>query len=102
MNALLRNSMLAAAMSLGLSFAGIASAQDTCDPTKEECPPKKGDCSPGFYKNHLSFWVDVFCTEATDPSCSELLAQLTCKGSDADCGRSAAAAFLNAASGCTE
>jgi hypothetical protein len=102
MNALLKNSMLAAALSLGLSFAGVASAQECGGKGQPPCPPKKGDCSPGFYKNHLSFWVDIFCTELTDPSCSELLAALTCKGSDADCGRSAAADFLNAASGCTE
>jgi hypothetical protein len=31
-----------------------------------------------------------------------LLNALTCKGSDASCGRSDAAAYLNACTGCTE
>jgi hypothetical protein len=66
-------------------------------------PPKTGNCSPGFYKNHLTFWVGIYCDDiTTDPTCSELLEALTCKGSDATCGRSAAAAYLNSLSGCSE
>ena len=56
----------------------------------------------GYWKNHLTEWVDIYCGEATDPTCGELLDALTCKGSDARCGRSDAAAFLNALTGCTE
>jgi hypothetical protein len=103
MNALLKNSMLAAAVYLGLSFASVASAQDACDPNKEKCPPppKTGDCSPGFYKTHIDFWWGIYCDIGTG-ECSTLLTALTCKGGDAFCGRSAAAAFLNSQSGCTE
>jgi len=103
MNALLRNSLLAAALSLGLSLAGTASAQE-CDPKDPKCeppPPTKADCSPGFYKNHIDFWWGIYCDIASG-QCSDLLTALTCKGSDATCGRSDAAAFLNAQSGCTE
>lgn len=60
-------------------------------------------CSPGFYKNHLTFWVGTCCDDTTtDPSCAEILTALTCRGSDASCGRSAAAAFLDACTGCSE
>jgi hypothetical protein len=60
-------------------------------------------CSPGFYKNHLTVWVGICCDDtSTDPSCAELLEDLTCRGSDASCGRSAAAAFLDACTGCSE
>lgn len=93
--------MLAAAMSLGLSFAGIASAQE-CDPKDPKCePPKKADCSPGFFKTHIDFWWGIYC-DIPSGQCSDLLTALTCKGADATCGRSAAADFLNAQSGCTE
>jgi hypothetical protein len=78
-----------------------------CDPKKDpKCepppPPKSGNCSPGFYKNHVDFWFGIYCDDLTAPTCTQLLSQLNCKGADATCGRSAAAAYLNAQSGCTE
>ena len=67
------------------------------------CQKKGTGCSPGFYKHHLTFWVGICCDDTTtDPSCSELLTALACKGSDASCGRSAAAAFLDACTHCSE
>lgn len=80
---------------------------DCADPdcaAAPECqkPPTGTGCSPGFFKNHQETWVGTCCTDATTPSCASLLTALTCKGSDASCGRSAAAAFLNACTGCTE
>lgn len=66
------------------------------------CKPSGTGCSPGFYKNHLDFWVGSCCTDVSDPTCAELNTALTCKGSDASCGRSAAAAFLDACTGCSE
>jgi hypothetical protein len=107
MNLLLRNSMFAAALSLGLAFSGTAMAQvkpPPCDPNKEVCepPPKDGTpCSPGFYKNHIDFWWGIYC-DIGSGQCATLLTALTCKGADATCGRSDAAAYLNAQSGCTE
>lgn len=109
----MRKTFLFVAVLAGMVFglSGIALAQ-TCDPAKEECPcdpaketcepPKEGgDCSPGFYKNHTGFWFGIYCDDTTS-ECEDLLEALTCRGSDADCGRSAAAAILNDRSGCTE
>jgi hypothetical protein len=84
----------------------------TPDPTGEPSPdptpePTGEPCSPGYWKNHLTEFYSV-CTEAwmesggAFGSCGELLTALTCQGSDASCRRSAAAAALNAVSGCTE
>lgn len=105
MNGLVRTSLLAAAMSIGLSVvAGPAFAQ-TCDPKDPKCvpPPKSGTpCSPGFYKNHIDFWWQIYCNDVNAPTCSQLLTALTCKGADETCGRSAAASYLNGQSGCTE
>lgn len=71
-------------------------------------PPDGTPCSPGYWKNHLDEFNE-FCTSAAaltvEPrldSCSDLLTALTCKGSDASCLRSAAAALLNTVSGCEE
>ena len=93
-----------AVLSLALAFsAGPAGAQTKCG-GKDQPPCKKATgCSPGFYKHHLTFWVGICCNDTTtDPSCAELLTALTCKGSDASCGRSAAAHFLDACTGCSE
>ena len=77
-------------------------------PSPSPSPPPPGiPCSPGFWKNHLSLF-NQYCQAAADlpgdqfTTCSELLTALTCKGSDASCGRSAAAAALNTVSGCRE
>jgi hypothetical protein len=88
--------------------AGTAQAQ--CDPKDPKCepPPKTTACSPGYWKNHLDEFNE-FCgaaaalalTEELD-SCPELLTALTCKGSDASCLRSVAAALMNTVSGCEE
>jgi hypothetical protein len=64
-------------------------------------PPATG-CSPGYYKNHPEIWVGICCTDSTDPTCATLLSRLTCKGGDAACGRSSAAAFLDACTQCSE
>jgi hypothetical protein len=99
----MRKTFLFVAVLAGMVFglSGSALAQK-CDPKDPKCePPKEGDCSPGFYKNHTDFWFGIYCDDSTS-ECSDLLAALTCKGADATCGRSAAAAHLNALSGCTE
>ena len=74
---------------------------DCEDPDCKDCKVE-GDCSPGFYKNHLDFWYGVYCGGDGEPDCDVLLDALTCKGSDASCGRSDAADYLNGVSGCTE
>jgi hypothetical protein len=79
------------------------------DPVCKVPPPPGGiPCSPGFWKNHPDDF-DEFCEAAAaltvEPrldSCRDLLTALTCKGSDASCLRSAAAALLNTVSGCQE
>lgn len=70
-------------------------------PNDPACQTKGEPCSPGFYKNHIDFWWGIYCDDSTN-QCSSLLTALTCKGADATCGRSAAAAYLNGQSGCTE
>lgn len=93
---------LAVGLALALS-AGTVGAQ-VCDPKTQKCPPpppKGTGCSPGFYKNHLDFWVQC-CDGEGQPSCASLLTALTCKGSDALCGRSAAALYLDGCTGCSE
>jgi len=73
-----------------------------CFDTDCKCEPPKGTpCSPGYWKNHLTVF-NATCVQVTGWTCPELLTALTCKGSDATCKRSAAAAALNAISGCTE
>jgi len=78
------------------------------EPTPEPTPPPTGiPCSPGYWKNHEAHFNSVCAAAAALPgdaftSCSGLLTALTCKGSDASCGRSAAAAALNTISSCTE
>src|SRR5262245_2785040 len=78
---------------------------DCADP---DCKCHHGkDCSPGFWKNHEDAF-NQFCEEAAAipgnafSSCDDLRAALNCKGSNADCKRSAAAAALNQVSGCKE
>lgn len=78
---------------------------DCSDPdcaTDPACGKTGTGCSPGFYKNHTDIWVGICCDSTSDPTCGELLDALTCKGSDASCGRSAAAAILDACTGCSE
>ena len=79
----------------------------TPTPTPEPTPtPAPTGCSPGFYKKHQSLWVGTCCDGAGQRSCSGLLFALDaangCKGSDASCGRSEAAAYLDACTGCSE
>lgn len=66
------------------------------------CQKTGEGCSPGFYKNHPEVWVGSCCDSTTTPTCGQLLDALTCKGSDSSCGRSAAAGFLDACTGCSE
>lgn len=80
-----------------------------CDDPDCKCPPSDGvPCSPGFWKNHLDLFNQYCDAAAALPgdqftTCAQLWTALTCRGSDAGCGRSAAAAALNTASGgCTE
>ena len=74
-------------------------AQKGCDPKTQKCAT---GCSPGFYKNHPVIWVGICCDGQGQPSCADLTTALNCKGSDANCGRSAAAAVLDACTGCSE
>ena len=65
----------------------------------EPSPSPGTGCSPGYYKNHPEVWVGICCEGA---ACDELMKALSCKGSDASCGRSAAARYLDACTGCSE
>jgi hypothetical protein len=79
-----------------------------CNPENEVCPPPPppGDCSPGFYRNHQELWFFVgtpYCDGPLQPTCFDLLFAMDpvngCKGSNASCGRGAAAAYLNSVTG---
>jgi len=79
---------------------GCAASAPECQKTPPPPPPGTG-CSPGFYKNHTEFWINnTSC--CTGSACQALLNALNCRGSDASCGRSAAAATLDACTGCSE
>ena len=81
------------------------------DPTLPGCepppPPPGTPCSPGYWKNHATAF-NTYCAAAAalggDPftTCGQLMTALTCRGSDASCGRHLAAAALNSVSACTE
>src|SRR5262245_31886572 len=103
MNALLKKSLWAVALTAALSIANVASASAPSgeDPPPPPPPPTGKDCSPGFYKNHIEYWWGIYC-DIGSGECANLLTSLICKGSDASCGRSTAAAFLNSQSGCKE
>jgi hypothetical protein len=74
-------------------------------------PPNGTPCSPGFWKNHEDEF-DAACGAAAAlaaaqgitrlDTCDELLAAVSCRGSDASCLRSLAASLLNTVSGCEE
>jgi hypothetical protein len=83
------------------------------NPATGECevppppPPPGVGCSPGYWKNHLTEFNASCAAAAALPGdrftdCDDLLTALTCKGSDASCGRNEAAGKLNTISGCTE
>jgi hypothetical protein len=83
--------------------------EPTVTPTPEPSPtpPAGVPCSPGYWKNHESEFAQFCGAAAAVPgdqftTCGQLYTALTCKGSDASCGRSAAAAALNTVSSCTE
>lgn len=82
----------------------VLQAQKTCDPKVEKCD-EGTPCSPGYWKNHLDEFY-LYCDAAADSSdfddCADILTALTCRGSDASCRRSEAAAAMNAITGCTE
>jgi hypothetical protein len=74
---------------------------DGDDPDCQKKPPTEG-CSPGFYKNHPEIWVGICCDTGLEGSlvCADLNAGLTppCRGGTC----AAAAAILDACTGCTE
>jgi hypothetical protein len=101
------------------TFSGSALAAERCDngidddkdklvdckdpdcSADPKCVKEPTGCSPGFYKNHTEIWVGICCDEASG-ECDALLARLTCRGNDAICMRSSAAAFLDLCTGCSE
>jgi len=97
----LRGSSTNDAGSLLVPNALAASPSPSPTPSPSPSPSSNG-CSPGYFKNHQSTWVGTCCGNEGQRSCDDLLTALTCRGSDASCGRSDAAAYLNACTGCTE
>ena len=73
---------------------------DCADPDCN-CNPKGTPCSPGYWKNHRAQF-NTWCGQVPGWTCDQLWTALNCRGSDASCRRGAAAAALNAVSGCTE
>lgn len=73
------------------------------DGADSDCQKEPGTgCSPGFYKNHLSFWQGQGCGDSAGLTDAQILERLECGGRDSTCGRSAAAALLDACTGCSE
>jgi hypothetical protein len=75
--------------------------------TDPACTKGGTPCSPGYWKNHIEAFNASCGAAAALPgdqftTCAQLLTALTCKGSDASCGRSAAAAAMNTITGCVE
>ena len=91
----------------GGSFNTEVEPTPTPTPTPPPPPPPGIPCSPGYWKNHEADFA-LHCSAAAAlpgdafTTCDDLLTALTCHGSDASCGRSAAAAALNTVSSCTE
>ena len=99
---------LAVGVTVGIQFLGGSPSlvvpevmAQTASPEPTPSPAPTG-CSPGFYKNHPEIWVGICCGDTTQRTCEDLMQALTCKGSDASCGRSAAARYLDACTGCSE
>jgi hypothetical protein len=70
-------------------------------------PPEGTPCSPGYWKTHEAAFAASCSAAAAVPgdrftTCGQLFTALTCKGSDASCGRHEASSALNTVSGCTE
>jgi hypothetical protein len=66
------------------------------------CTKTGTGCSPGYYKNHPELWTGICCGNEGQRTCADIMTALTCKGGDAACGRSAAAAYLDACTNCSE
>jgi hypothetical protein len=97
MNKLLKNALLAAALSAGLSLGYFASATAPGDgeepPPPPPPPPSYNECSPGFWKNHQEYWATQFCADA---ACVNLvLEELTSKGPGSGERRHVTAGALN-------
>ncbi|HTM30420.1 MAG TPA: hypothetical protein VL263_03920 [Vicinamibacterales bacterium] len=101
--------------------ANFSPNPDTCDPATDTCsctdfpsqphcqppPPEGTPCSPGYWKTHETAFATSCSAAAAVPgdrftTCDQLFAALTCKGSDASCGRHEASSALNTVSGCVE
>jgi hypothetical protein len=87
-----------------LSAPVALQAQKTCDPKVEKCDTGT-PCSPGWWKRHVSDFNST-CVNVDGWSCEDLWTAITCNGGpQTGCTgdrRQAAAAALNAESGCTE
>jgi hypothetical protein len=90
----------------GDKLVDCADSECATDPA---CTKTGTPCSPGYWKKHVTEFNSICGAAAAIDSgdqfgsCADLYTAITCKGSDASCGRSAAAALLNTASGgCTE
>jgi hypothetical protein len=60
------------------------------------------DCSPGYFKNHTEEWFGYDCCEPLGLTDEECLEELKAKGPGSEIRRRAAAAALNACTGCKE
>jgi len=94
---ILKNTLMVAALSMGLTFAvGNVFAQ-VCDPKDPKCePPKDGaDCSPGYYKKHPEVWCGIAITDPGD-GCDATVALLSAERGATRDERDAAKAILDA------
>jgi len=86
----------------------VCPAPNIFDPTADTCTPPPGvPCSPGYWKNHETEFATYCGAAAALPgdrfsTCADLFTALTCRGSDASCGRHLASGALNTVSACVE
>jgi hypothetical protein len=92
MSGMIKKTLCAASVGIGLSLAYFASATAP-DDGEPPPPPALNDCSPGFWKNHPEIWATLYCNSET--CVADVLEELTSRGPGSDARRHDQADDLN-------
>lgn len=92
MSGMIKKTLCAASVGIGLSLAYFASATAP-DDGEPPPPPPLNDCSPGFWKNHPEIWATLYC--ASQECVDDVLEELTSQGPGSDARRHDQADDLN-------